>query len=134
MTLLKNCLVPWDQTILHFRRTSIKRTKTSIAVALVTKINNSNNVVLITYSEVRSNFVSLMKYLSATSAKSVLILSYFVLSYSTEYLLIFFTCESNSIFPWLQCHPHRYSVTPTAVFPNVEYKAEVEVNVNQCKC
>lgn len=97
MTLLKNRLVPWDQTILHVSKTSTKGRRNSRAVALVVKINSSNNAVLITYPEVSSHFVSLIKCLSAISAKHLLILSYFVLLYSTEYPLIFFTCYSNSI-------------------------------------
>lgn len=134
MTLLKNCLIPCDQPVLCVRKTSTNRTRKSRAIALVIKINSSNSAVLFTYSEVNSNFVSLIKYLSAISVKHIVILSYFVLSHSTAYPLIFFTCCNNRVFLWLPCHPYWFSIKPTAVFPEVGYKAKVEVNGKQCEC
>lgn len=65
------------------RKTATKGTSNRRAVALVIKINSSNNAVLITYSEGNSYFVSLIKYLAAISAKHILILSYLVVLYST---------------------------------------------------
>lgn len=74
------------------RKTATKGTSNRRAVALVIKINSSNNAVLITYPEVSSYFFSLIKYLSAISAKHILILSCFVVVYSTEYPLGYFIC------------------------------------------